>query len=556
MKRMTRVFLLLSLLVASTLIVVAQQAASINSLEEEIQRLEASDRDGTLSDEVKQLNRQFLNKRRSQLSELIRLRIESLRSYQIQNRSILKENENETINKSLNDLEQKLSILDKEKSNAQSVVQSPTEQSVTYAEVMVTSSLPLTAGSPNKDAALSTLTTQGATPTLGLSHPASGRTALPTGEFKLSWALRPFGLASTGIRYIVEVSETNTFSAATDTIREEVPDATFFTIPREALLPGKRYFWQVTAICPTTVQCPNGTLTAVNAPFEFTTALEPFRRLEAKGFTLQRAVAGDDATEGASFSFQRTFREKNVYATDFALIWDKPRPVNVGNGRTQIFPELSMEGHLSSDRSASEDVWRFGATAGIFTSFNRSRVDENGKLRFGRLKGLTSYLGGKFEADRDFDTKKIYFEALETPTFVKVFMGQYSGNPDSSIQFRWRPYLAFNAGRTMKRGDAVLPEDTILRIVPRLRTEFKLNFISIPLGLKRTLLFADDTFYYLPLENGSKTPNFAVAGLEFDLSSDVGLAFIYKNGKAAPKFERVHTLGAAFTVRFGAKSDQ
>jgi hypothetical protein len=354
------------------------------------------------------------------------------------------------------------------------------------------------------------------------------------------------------MKYTVEISESDTF--ATDAIREEVTDATFFDVPKEALQPGKKYFWRVTANCPTSVQCPNGMLTVVK-PFEFTTELEPFRRLEAKGFTLQRSVAGDDATEGASLSFLRNFRDKNIYATDFALIWDKPDPVNIGGGRSQIFPELSLEGHLASDRSASEDVWRFGANAVIFTSFNRSSLDENGRLRFGKLKGLSSYLGGKFEADRDFNTKKVYFEALETPTFVSVYMGKYSGSPDSPIQFRWRPYFGFNVGHTMKRGAAELPEDTILRFVPRVRADIKLNFISRPLGFKRTLLFADNTFYYLPLESGPRTPNFLMSGLEFDLSSDIGLAFTYKNGKSAPNFERVHTFGAAFTIRFGTKND-
>jgi hypothetical protein len=564
MKRVVRLSLILSLLIVPIWTGLAQQVASISNLEEEIKTLEAVERYDTSSDEVKQLNHQFLVTRRSQLRALLRRRIDSLRKYQSGTGAVLKSDENDAINKAIGGLEQKLSALEQEMLPGEPGRRPSSVRSVKVADVNVTSSVPMvaTAFAVESDAEGENVAaggpasrTQGTPLVLGLSHPASGRPALPTGEFKLSWALRPIGSHPQGIKYTVEISESNAFNPATDTIHADVTDDTFFDVPKEALRPGKRYFWQVTATCPPAIQCPNGMLTAVNAPFDFTTELDPFRRLEDKGFTLQRSVAGDDATEGASLSFLRTFRQKNVYATDFALIWDKPNPANLGGGRTQIFPELSVEGHLASDRSASEDVWRFGVSAGLFTSFNRGSVDENNRPRFGRLKGLTSYLGGKFEAHRDIDTKKVYFEALETPTLVSVYMGQYSGSPDSPAQFRWRPYFAFQVGHTMKRGASALPEDTILRLVPRVRAELKLNFISRPLGFKRTLLFADNTFFYLPLENTAKTPNFLVSGLEFDLSSDIGLAFTYKNGKTAPKFERVHTLGAAFTIRFGKKND-
>ncbi|HKC64978.1 MAG TPA: hypothetical protein VKB86_15155 [Pyrinomonadaceae bacterium] len=568
MKRLIFFSLVLALLIVSARITLAQQPTSISSLEDEIKVLEALERSEASTAEVRQLNRQFLTERKSRLRTLLEIRIAALRKYRSAAGNVLKSDENQAITKSIQSLEQKLTALEGEISTAEPSGGSPDATPANVASVMVTSSLPVVGIASNAYEEIEgsqgaargqSLGAQGATPVvLGLSSPGKRRTALPTGKFELSWALRSGRTVfhpPKGTKYLVEVSEQNTFNAATDTIHEEVTDDTSFEIPKDSLRPGKKYFWQVTAICPPSLTCPNGMLTAVNGPFEFTTALDPFRRLESKGFTLQRSVAGDDATEGATFSFLRNFRGKNVYATDFALIWDRPTPVNLGNARTQLFPELSVEGHLSSDRAASEDLWRFGASAKIFTSFTSVTKDNNGNIRFGRLKGLSSYLGGKFEADRDFETKKVYFEALETPTAVSLYMGKYSGNTDSDIQFRWRPYFSFQAGRTMKRGAAALPEDTVLRLIPRLRTDLKLNFISRPLGFKRTLLYADNTFYYLPLENAAKTPNFLVSGFEILFNSDIGLAFTYKNGKSAPKFEPVHSLGAGLTISFGNKSD-
>src|SRR5205085_3382915 len=124
-----------------------------------------------------------------------------------------------------------------------------------------------------------------------------------------------------------------------------------------------------------------------------------------------------------------------------------------------------------------------------------------------------------------FNTKKLYFEALETPTLTKFLIGKYSGTPASALQFRWRPFFGFNAGHTFKSGEAVLPENNILRFVPRVRAEVRLNFISQALKIPRSLIFADNTFYYLPLERTMKTPNFFASGLELDFTRNIGIAF-------------------------------
>jgi hypothetical protein len=268
-------------------------------------------------------------------------------------------------------------------------------------------------------------------------------------------------------------------------------------------------------------------------------------RIVDKGFSLQRAVTGDDATEGASFSFLRTYKEKTVLASDFALIWDKQgEPPTFGN--TVLIPEISLEGHLTSDESESEDAWRLRGAFQFLTTFETAR-----------LSGMRNFFGAKVEADQKLNTKKLMFEYLFTPTVVKIGIGQYLGKKRKTdpISFRWRPYFGLDAGHTFRRGDSELPEETIFRLVPRLRMEFRLNFIDWVLKSHRTLLYADNTFYYLPLEDGVRTPNFFVTGLEIGFNKNVGLGFKYKNGKSAPKFEMVHTFGGEFTFRFGKNAE-
>jgi hypothetical protein len=266
-------------------------------------------------------------------------------------------------------------------------------------------------------------------------------------------------------------------------------------------------------------------------------------RLAKHGFSLQRAVTGDNATEGASFSFLRTYGAGTVFASDFALIWTKQDPPIFGTRwRTLVRPQISLEGRLTSEESEAEDAWRLRGTVQFDTRFPTKR-----------FYGMRNFFGVKVEADQKLNTKKVMFEYLVTPTATPLGIGVYLGHKkdEDAISFRWRPYFGLDAGHTYKRGEAELPEETILRLVPRLRVEFRLNFIDWMLKTHRTLLYADNTFYYLPLEDGARTPNYFVSGLEIGFNKNAGLGFKYKNGKSAPKFEMIHTFGGEFTFRFG-----
>jgi hypothetical protein len=139
-----------------------------------------------------------------------------------------------------------------------------------------------------------------------------------------------------------------------------------------------------------------------------------------------------------------------------------------------------------------------------------------------------------------------------TPSSRLLAIGDTRPNdPAAPLEFRWRPYFYLDVGHTIKKGMSSETDDTVLRFVPRARAELFLNCISQKLHFHQTLLYADDKFYRLPLENGAQTHNFFVSGLEFDINKNFGFAMTYKVGKEAPKFERVHTFGGAFTIRFG-----
>lgn len=346
-------------------------------------------------------------------------------------------------------------------------------------------------------------------------------------------------------RYIVEISDESDFGTLVYK-NEEVkprphPLTVEHTVPEGVLEAGVTYYWRVSAVYSPNPAGPAATQLAANAPFSFTTARSIFKRLSDKGFTLQRAVEGPDASKGAEFSFLRTLGKNTVYTADFALIHDHRFHQTA---RMSVGLQTSIEGKLTSDESESEDAWRFRAGAVI---------DRN--LKPGSLNLIYLSLGGKFEGDQDFDVKKISFEALFTPTLPDLFIGVSKPlDTASPFQFRWRPFISIDAGRTIRRGSSNEVEENIFRLVPRATAKLKLNFLNEALKLNEVYLWMDETFYYLPLE-AKKRRNFFTSGLEFEVTDNLGFGVTYKNGESAPKFNRVNTLGATISIRF-SKGDQ
>jgi hypothetical protein len=102
------------ILLAATLCWAQQPAASVSNLREQIQQLESIDRDPATSDDVKTLNRRFLNERRSLLRTVLQQRIETLRKYQTTVKTSLTAEENKIVEDSIVELEKEVRDLDRE----------------------------------------------------------------------------------------------------------------------------------------------------------------------------------------------------------------------------------------------------------------------------------------------------------------------------------------------------------------------------------------------------------------------------------------------------------
>lgn len=252
--------------------------------------------------------------------------------------------------------------------------------------------------------------------------------------------------------------------------------------------------------------------------------------------SLRRDIEGPDAEEAASFSFLNTVGEGTVFSADFALRADYgSRGFNPAKGTV-----LSVEGHLSSADSESQDVWRF-----------RGSLTRDGAL--GRRGSYFSLVSLKHESDRDFKTRKLTAEVLWTPTLYGSAVGQVyptaNKAPNAALRYRVRPYLGFEVGKTLSAGGSEENEDAVLRLLGRAKVNVFLERIARVLRIDSVLLSADNTFYYLPLED-DRTHNLFVAELEFRFNEIVSFGLAYQNGEAAPNFHDIETFGGTIGVRF------
>lgn len=286
-----------------------------------------------------------------------------------------------------------------------------------------------------------------------------------------------------------------------------------------------------------------------------------FERLQKRGIHLGRAIqldrlqdileARDDpaSQEAAEFSFLDASGEKSVFSVDFALWKDftEAKSLIRPNGprgsrllRSLGFatgtPEVSVEGHLSSDDADSEDAWRFRASLAL-----DGILSESGSY--------AALLSVKHESDRDFRTQKLMGELLFTPTLFRLGIGK-AMPVTKGVLYRLRPFFGVDAGTTLRRGDSTERKDTVLRLLLRGKAELFLTGVAQQLGLKDIFFFVDDTLYHLPLEDTGGKHNLVVAGLEFRFNDYVSFGLTYKNGETSPDFERVKTFAGTVGVRF------
>ena len=324
-----------------------------------------------------------------------------------------------------------------------------------------------------------------------------------------------------------------------------------FTLKKKhKLIPGHTYYWRVRA------DFADGTSSwAQNGVYYFTTGLNIFKALSAKGFHLQKALAGPEAGELAQFGFLNTIGEKTVFSSKFALRWAPERERDSDPGRTDKAWGWSVEGALASDESEAEDAWRFRLSGIFVTDLIGCKVEGQGcpvdQLTDPTFQALY-YTGSlKFEGDKDFDVRKLSGEFLITPNSHALAMGTaYPGSPSKPLQFQWRPLFSLDAGHTFRRSVSEERENTILRLVPRVRARVDLQFLRQWLNMNEVFIYADNTFYYLPLEKQRKRNNFLTSGIEFNFTPNLGFGLTYENGRSAPKFERINTLQGIVGIRF------
>ncbi len=376
-------------------------------------------------------------------------------------------------------------------------------------------------------------------PLFHLSAPANGSPAQPITGLVLWWT------AANVAGYIVQISRDVDFK---NLVLEEKVTAgvTSFAIPDGEMAKGTRYFWRVLAECGSgSPECPdNQTVAANGSPFSFSTALNVFERLENAGFSLQRAIAGVDATEGAQFSFLASAERQTVFTADFALIWDR----FLTGARTATSLQMAWEGHLTSDESASEDAWKYHVNAVLVHNF----IDPANLSRQQTVDVLRWWSGLKYETSQDATTKKAMWENVLTPTSrtLGIGVGRPTADPKHVVQFWWRPYLGLDLGHTLRPGASAEIGSTVLRITPRVRATLRFNALARALNVSSAILFADNTLAAVPLED-DEAHNFFVSGFEVKVAPNIGVGVTYKNGRAAPTFTDIETLGGVLTISFG-----
>jgi hypothetical protein len=101
--------LLLNLLFAA--ISAGQEGTSINQLKTQIARLESIGRDANISTEVNDLNRNFLEEKRTRLAALLKARVAALRKYQLDSGPSLSAAERQVVEKAIRNLESDLKTM-------------------------------------------------------------------------------------------------------------------------------------------------------------------------------------------------------------------------------------------------------------------------------------------------------------------------------------------------------------------------------------------------------------------------------------------------------------
>jgi hypothetical protein len=272
-----------------------------------------------------------------------------------------------------------------------------------------------------------------------------------------------------------------------------------------------------------------------------------FQTLRDWGLSLRLAPDADEG-KGAHFGFNddRHAGTDIVWDAQFYLKWNllkrwlqqHHQPVlYLGDLRVDSLA-VSAQGKITSADNTATDAWRFR-----FESDSYLRLDRSPD---GLLRGLLINLAAKDESNRDFQMNRISAEIWVTPIASGVYIGRFSGRPEDWIQFRWRPYIGIDAGRTDSGPGAM--DDSNVWLMARGKVELALNFLRNALHVKDVVLSAEDRLVYL--SEVSTSHNYLKANLSLLLTKSIGFSLDYSIGKDSPAFQSERILTGGLSVKF------
>lgn len=322
------------------------------------------------------------------------------------------------------------------------------------------------------------------------------------------------------------------------------------------LLPGETYRFRIVAVTD------QGPVPAVNNPAQAKTPTLLDAAGEGEtGFRLRRTFEPAD-NQAAKISFNHTAGRDakgqdipDKYSFDFSLEY-RPRWEDEWAG-WDVSPVLNLEAKVASDKTKAQDALR--ARAG----FEFQKPLEGVRLAGAEVTDAYFFSVVKYEADSDFDTQVLVLETRATAFAEELGLGRGwppSENAETAppVQAVWEPMLGFDVGRALERSEPRAPtdpvpgelEDEVLRLVATVYGRVVLNDLAKTARLREISLYADWSFYYLPLEEEDQNFDFLATGLEFYLTDSLALTFTYKVGESPPNFFKTEQFDIGLGVRF------
>jgi hypothetical protein len=276
-----------------------------------------------------------------------------------------------------------------------------------------------------------------------------------------------------------------------------------------------------------------------------------FKTWEDYGFSLSQAPDADGPSKGAQFGFtkDRHAGTPTSYNAQFYLKWDMTKVFfkglannnpREGGGLWLNSLATSVQGKIDSNDNTTSDAWRFRLEADVYDEFNPN--DD------ALVNGIQSTFSAKDESDRDLHINRVGVEWWLTPMAQRIYVGRYSGDKNSWVRVRWRPYVGLDAGGTTTDAAHADKRDSNLWMMAKGKIELSFNKLQNALKLKGIILSTEDRLVYLT-EQGI-THNYLKTDLNVDFTDSIGFVLDYTVGEDSPKFQREDILTGALTVKF------